>query len=355
MTNLYDAHSQWLTRPADERFPDLTALHAFTQRRREESSEDARHFAHVHLAVTPEGAVAVNGETPPAYLTHWAFSQLATAVGAPARYLRSLPPQTVCDCLTHGLARSPERCKLLFRVRPYPNGSGEQVQIAAFTGPTYGRIWDADVTASLIEAVEGTGWHVPPAHPIHGSASAGLYASDRDVFAFLVHDANPVEIGDAKLSRGFFLWNSETGAATFGLTTFLFNTVCGNHIVWGAEHVNDIRIVHRHRAPDRFTREALPMLNRFVESRTVTAAVTETVSRAMATKVGGACGEVLQWFAGKAFTKHEVIAGYQAGLNAGDDVATLWGMIQGLTAAARTLPFADARVDLERRAGALLN
>lgn len=356
MTNLYEAHRQWLVRPADERFPDLHALYDFTRRRREESSEDARQLRHVALTVTPQGAVAVNGETPPAYLTHWAFGQLASAVGAPARYLRTLPPEMARDCLSHGLQRSTERCKLLLRTHhPYANGSGEEQLAAAFTGPTYGRIWDADVVASLAEAVEGTGWHVPPAHPSRGSECAGLYASDRDVFAFLVHDERPVEVGNAKLGRGFFLWNSETGAATFGLTTFLYNFVCGNHIVWGAEQVRELRIVHRHKAPDRFTRDALPILNRFVESRALTDSVTEAVARAMGIRIGGACDEVLTWFAGRPFSRNEVIAGYQAGLNAGDDVSSLWGMIQGLTAAARTLPHTDARVDLERRAGALLN
>lgn len=354
MTNLYDAHTQWLRRPVDERFADLEALHASTQRRREVSSEVARDLRHLHVDVTPDGAVAVNGETPTAYLTHWAFSQLAATVGAPARYLRSLPPQTVRDCLTHGLAQSVGQCKLLFRAQPSQNGIAERAQIAAFTGPTYGRIWDADIVASLIDAVAGTGWHVPPARSNNESESAGLYASDRDMFAFFVNDDNPVAVGNAKLGRGFFIWNSETGAATFGLTTFLYNYVCGNHIVWGAEQVKDVRIVHRHGAPTRFTREALPTLNRFVESRTVSDTVAATVSRAMTTKVGSERNEVIQWFVGKPFTKHEVIAGFQAGHDAGDDVSSLWGMIQGFTASARTLPFAGARVDLERRAGQLL-
>ena len=34
---------------------------------------------------------------------------------------------------------------------------------------------------------------------------------------------------------------------------------------------------------------------------------------------------------------------------------TRWGLTQGLTAHARTLPFADRRVNLERRTGVLLS
>jgi hypothetical protein len=98
----------------------------------------------------------------------------------------------------------------------------------------------------------------------------------------------------------------------------------------------------------------MPILNRFVESRALTDSVTEAVAKAMGIRIGGASDEVLAWFAGRPFSRNEVVAGYQAGLNAGDDVSSLWGMIQGLTAAARTLPHTDVRVDLERRAGALL-
>ena len=163
--------------------------------------------------------------------------------------------------MSYGLKKSDQDCKLLLR-----NGDQSGRIAAAFTGPNYGRIWDTDVAERLIGAVEGTGWHVPAARSSQGSESAGLYASDRDMFAFMVNDENPVEIGDAKPGRGFFCWNSETGAASFGLTTFLYNYVCGNHIVWGAEEVRELRIVHKAEAVSRFQKEAMPQLGRFVEN-----------------------------------------------------------------------------------------
>lgn len=128
----------------------------------------------------------------------------------------------------------------------------------------YGRIWDADVADALSEAIEGSSWHAPLAY---GGEPAGLYASDRDMFVFLVSDENPVEIANARLGRGFFCWNSETGAPTFGLTTFLYNYVCGNHIVWEAEQVQELRIIHRNQALKRFYSDAIPVMNRFIENR----------------------------------------------------------------------------------------
>jgi hypothetical protein len=239
-------------------------------------------------------------------------------------------------------------------LRDATNGHGDQLWASAFTGPVYGRIWDCDVVESLISAVEGTGWHTPPARPNYGSEHAGLYASDRDVFAFLVNDEQPIEVGNARLGRGFFIWNSETGAASFGLTMFLYNYVCGNHIVWGVEDVRELRIIHRLKAPDRFYREAIPILNRFMEDRSLSDSVSATVGKAMRQQIGTNLEEVLKWFAPKPFTKREVIAGFHAGQAEGDDVSTAWGMVQGLTASAKRLSHADTRVNLERRAGMLL-
>lgn len=227
MTNLYDAHHQWVTRPADERFASLDDLHDFVFNRRKGSSEERRNLKHIDVKLSPDGNLGVNGESPLAHFSNWSFGQLARAVGAPASYLRSLSPEMARDCLRYGLNKADGDSKLL--IRESANGSG-QPQAAAFTGPTYGRIWDTDVLSSLIEAVKDSGWRVPPARDNNESDNAGLYASDRDMFVFMVNDESPVEVGNARLGRGFFCWNSETGSCTFGLTTFLYNYVCGNHV-----------------------------------------------------------------------------------------------------------------------------
>ena len=242
MTNLYDAHIQWVTRPADERFASLESLQAHVTNRRNGSSEERRSLKHIDVKLAPDGNLGVNGESPLAYFSNWSFGQLARAVGAPASYLRSLSPEMARDCLRYGLNQTDGDSKLL--IRESLDGFG-QPQAAAFTGATYGRIWDADVLTNLIEAVMGSGWHVPPARDNNESENAGIYASDRDMFAFLINDEHPIEIGNAKLGRGFFCWNSETGAGTFGLTTFLYNHMCDNQLVYGAQQVKDLRIIGR--------------------------------------------------------------------------------------------------------------
>jgi hypothetical protein len=79
-------------------------------------------------------------------------------------------------------------------------------------------------------------------------APAGLYASDHDCFIFMVNedfclDVNPKE----RMARGFFIRNSEVGDARLEITMFYYSFVCGNHIVWGAEDVRRVSIVHRGR------------------------------------------------------------------------------------------------------------
>lgn len=64
--------------------------------------------------------------------------------------------------------------------------------------------------------------------------TATLYASDRDVFLFLVDDLNPIEAGTLPdgnpdlFFRGFYCWNSEVGAKTLGLASFYLRAVCQN-------------------------------------------------------------------------------------------------------------------------------
>ena len=182
----------------------------------------------------------------------------------------------------------------------------------------------------------------------------GLYASDRDMFVFLINDEQPIEVGNARLSKGFFCWNSETGSATFGLTTFLYNHVCGNGVVWGAEQVEGLKIVHRNRALSRFYAEAVPVLNRFVENRALDVQIKGIVQRAMNQRTGSTLEEVFSLFKDESFTRSEIASAWNTGRAEGDDPTTLWGLVQGFTAVARDIPFADKRVSLERRAGALL-
>ena len=147
---------------------------------------------------------------------------------------------------------------------------------------------------------------------------------------------------------------SGTGAGTFGLTTFLYNYVCSNQIVWDVEEVEELRIVHRKWAPERFGELVLPMLNRFAESRGNSDRIVDTVAQAMKTHIGETLEEAQKWFNPRPFTQREVAQAWAVGNDEGENVTTLWGILQGFTGSARRYAYANGRVDLESRAGQLL-
>ena len=99
-----------------------------------------------------------------------------------------------------------------------------------------------------------------------------LYASDRDVFVFLVDDLNPIEAGRLKNGdpdlyfRGFYAWNSEVGAKTLGIASFYLRAVCQNRNLWGVEDFEELTIRHSKYAASRFAHEAAPALTRFANS-----------------------------------------------------------------------------------------
>ena len=352
-TILIDAHKQWVKRPPDERFKSLDQILEFTGRRKRNALEETYSLRNLRLHATHGGGMFLNGHIPHAALTNWSFSQLCQSVRAPAGYLRTLSASMAVQCLEYGMAKNGGEAKLLLRKNESPDSDESSFgnAVSAFTSPTYGRIWDYDVVSELLEAVRDTNWHPPESK----SGSAGLYASDRDMFVFLVNDERPVEVGNARLGKGFFLWNSETGSATFGLTTFLYNFVCGNHIVWGAEEVQELKIVHRNRALSRFYGDAIPVLNSFVENTNLDDRIKDTIAQAMDDRIGSSLGEVMNSLKSLPFTRNEVSAAWNTGLVEGEDVTTRWGLTQGFTAFARNQQFADRRVSLERRAATLLN
>lgn len=62
-----------------------------------------------------------------------------------------------------------------------------------------------------------------------------LYASDRDIFLFLVDDTHPIEAGRLPngepelFFRGFYAWNSEVGSTTLGIATFYLRLCPAGH------------------------------------------------------------------------------------------------------------------------------
>ena len=220
-------------------------------------------------------------------------------------------------------------------------------------GPAYGRIFDHEVVAAVREMNDDGRWHIPAASyqatdPLRATT---LYASDRDVFIFLVDEENPVTVdvgGSTRhLFRGFMLWNSEVGSKRLGLLTFLYDFVCDNRMVHGAREVKEFSIRHSKGAPARFAAEVRPLLRSYANSSAGGAEA--ELRRAVEKAVGRSDEEVAAWLLAREFSKPEAGQIIDLAKREEGDARTIWQVVNGGTALARSISHADGRVAFERR------
>jgi hypothetical protein len=276
--------SEWFSRPDDERYLSLTDLYDAVRRRADRAQARTVESRAVRVETARDNAerlaLLVPGRYEPVAPTHWSFGQLCSLVGAPSSYMRQLPAPLAGINLQHGLLS--HRAEL---VKTLEADDG-RIELRAVTGPDYGRIWDHELVAAVMRiAGNGTGdtrWKVPGVLDwntmIHNpfvdvtKDTTALYASDRDVFLFLVDDTNPIEAGRLPdgspdlYFRGFYCWNSEVGSKTFGNASFYLRAVCMNRNLWGVENFEQITIRHSKFAAQRFAHEAAPALTSFANS-----------------------------------------------------------------------------------------
>lgn len=357
MNTLHMASQQWASRPNDERYLSLGELKAAVETRKNESwtvtpkSRDLR-------VLPNEGGLAVQvydptkGEEAMLAPTHWGFGQLAQYAQAPAAYLRTLPAELAAINMQWGLEHNAVREDALMLAQS--NGSN---QMRSMTSISYGRIWDLQVVEA-VERINGEGrWQVPAASyaATNPKRATTLYASDRDVFIFLVDPKNEIEVAGEKLYRGFYTWNSEVGSAVFGLCTFLYRTVCDNRIIWGATDVKELRIRHTGGAPERFAYEGNQYLARYAEEST--RSLVAGIEKAKETDIPVNTGKgdtVEDWLRERGFSQAQAKASVQTAVAEEGQARSIWDIVNGITAYARSVPHTNERVDLETKAGKLM-
>jgi hypothetical protein len=379
MNSLMQVSHQWATRPADERFTSLPELLNKVDGQRQRSSSTV--VSSRQIKVQPAAAderkgieiVGRNGQS--AIPTHWSFGQLASLSGAPASYLRKLPAPLVADCVNYGLRfnRDAEDIGLLLTRETAPVGDlslmpghsvglGPHIELRAATGPGYGRVWNSEIVEALMHKFgDGrTGDFRVPGEFGHEVAitkdNTTIYGSDRDIFVFLADEKHRIDMPNRRngetgsLARGFFVWNSEVGSQSIGAAFFLFDYVCQNRIVWGVREFKEMRLRHTKSAPDRWLEEISPVLVEYSNASSIP--VMETIKAAQDKKLA----DDLDDFLAKRFTKSEATAVKAAHeREEGRPIETLWDVVTGVTAHAKTLPYQDSRVAMERVGGKILD
>ena len=353
----YTAHREWASRPPDERYASVHALYEAARARRvriEERPIETGEFRTEADDADDLVMCETSGRT--ASLTHWSFGQLATIASAPPSYLRTLPASIASNAINYGLQRHGREEHQLFVDRDAP------WTVHAITSPRYARVHHDELASRVVDLMtQHPAWHLPLGYKDgeYGAerVPSGAYLGDRDMFLFLV-DGNrdlddPTDRTHAGLFRRFILRNSDVGAAALTLDVFLFRMVCGNHVIWGFQHVAAFRRRHVgasiqeawstsldgvRAALDADTADDRTLLLRATtqELGQTRDAVLETVVRRL---------DLSQKQAGEAYTlaeRHET------------NPRSVWGYVQGLTRLSQRTPWQDGRYVLDRAASRLL-
>ena len=372
--------SNWWNRPADERFLSLDDMLAY---KRQDAQNMTSRIVNTHkMQIVGQfdennpsrGDILVeytdeNGDEHINTPSNWSFGQLAQLAGAPAGYLKDLPAPIAADALQWGLRYNRNR----ELVKAYGHRS-EGGNLRAATGSEYGRIYDYEILDAVKKFADPDRWKVPGmmTGTEHGRAiydpfvpvtldTTTLFASDRDIFVFLVDDTHPLEIGKLPngdpdlVFRGFYAWNSETGSKTAGIAAMYLRGVCMNRNLWGVENFQEIKIRHTKFAPDRFAYEAAPALQSFAHG--ATANFLDGVKAAQDAMIASDDDSALEFLAKRAGLSQRMAKAAAARHLEEEQkpVRTVWDAAQAITAIARDNPHQDSRIDLERKAGALLD
>lgn len=394
--NLTQASSQWNNRPSDERYWTLEDAYQAAKTERELSTENRySDLSNLTLVVSEDGESPELVDIPKNLtlkFTNYSFDQYCQRLKAPSYFVRTLSPELAVACLNYKAHAQNISVNLL--------ASGEieglkySQRLKGITSESYSRIWNSQIFERLIELKnQSKGWRVPPARVPHNYAEiegheiriateqdcintghsslgikpgdmiapSGIYASDRDMFVFMIDDSKTVQ-GPAGnyLARGFFIQNSEVGDKAFKLTTFLYDSVCGNHIVWGAEDVTELKIVHIGQAKERFAHQMLRALDDYSNA---SATRVELDLQQLARKaLGSNRDEVIEaLYKKKLLPKKQLELCYDKAIEDGErfnrstDPNTAWGYVQGMTLYSQELPHQSQRVDIDRAAKKLID
>lgn len=394
MSELFAACNQWMTRPADERFWNLADMEKATGdwQKRAITSQPTP-FSTLRTEVQ-DGELCLTGRTGKlAPFTNYGFGQVCTLSGAPAKFMRELPTTLASQVLNNRLKVRGENdsahdARILFHAR-----EDQSLVVRSVNTDLYDRVWNVDLIRRLRPMVEVDGWMVPPGRPafkdprarpateadiIPGQddfglsvrvgdmiAPSGLYASDHDMFVFLVNPERVLKAGNRQLMRGFFVRNSEVGDGSLRFDFFCMDNVCGNHIVWGASDVHSIKI--RHVGTETLAKGLKKFaveLTKYSDARA--SEQEEQIAKAMRFELGKSKDEVLdavfkyaRSHSLPAITRKRIEAAYdtvaseRGQLRYGDNPRTVWAMVSGLTENSQG-EHADTRDIVDTQAGRLL-
>ncbi|REJ68873.1 MAG: DUF932 domain-containing protein [Planctomycetota bacterium] len=337
MVNLTQASRELFSRPEDERFDSLESLLAHAEHRQSLSTEHWQPWLDIE-PTSLDGHLGLRTKESEVLLNDWSFTQLCKLSGVHKDTLNRLSVETAATALRE--------------VRPSDGSKPLQLYsvdnvAAAIHGASYTRLHDADLLRVVQEtAVDFT----PPPEGFNGAT--GLYAGEQDMFAFLIDPNGWVEIGEETFAPGFFVWNSEVGRRTVGISTFWFQAICQNHIVWDTTEV--VEFTRKHTAK---VHEALDEIRYLIESLVRKRderkdGFSRVIENAMTASIGDR-EDAQKLLTSKGFSN--ALTGAALDLAAENGLFTVFSVVDALTRLSQKSQFAGNRTDADQRAAALLS
>lgn len=353
MTLIREASENLFTRPAEEHFASFEAIQSAAVAQRQRCREhDARD---VDILFAEDGMSVHFGDRTLA-LTNYSLGQLASMAQIPMRVLERLDGSTRARVLNQTFPRH----------RRYRVGLADGQRLRCVTSDRYQRVWDAEI----LKVVDH--WLLPsgfiPAMPtintdargtnLQGNTKPALFRGDRDSFCFFYGDHPPGDDGLGGLRKGVMVYNSEVGARSFGFSTFIFREMCANFLIWDATGIKSRRARHTG-AVAAVVREFRDDIMRIGTS--LTTAELDVFDRASRTRFvpeGPREEDLAVQRLNREFKLSQADAREIADLvrdpeNPGE--FTVWGVVNGVTSAAKAHSLAADRAGASAVAGRILD
>jgi len=337
--NLTRASRELFRRKPDECFSSLGVLLQHTRWQKQEALEAWQPPRTLSVQAVESDLLMLDAGNDGTFtMNDWSFGQLCRLSGVAKETVNRLTTDTAARVFSETLPRGNKPLQL------FTLGN----QLRSIHAASYTRLYNADLLALIQNAAGG---FEPPPKGFNGAT--GLYGGEQDMFCFLIDPTGWTEIGGESFAPGMFVWNSEVGSRSLGISTFWWQAVCANHIVWDVTDVHEYTRKHTanvHEALDDIRFAIQSLVQKRDQRRDGFA---KAVKRAMETTLGSDADEAQKALSQTGISR---VLGKQAIEIAQEKGRlTIFAMVDALTRIAGKIANAGDRVEVDHKAGHLLS
>jgi hypothetical protein len=339
MSTLLHAHRELFRRTADEQFDSIESLASHCAEQRNLSRDVWRPPQDLRPRSQGESLILAAGTDGDLKLKDWSFTQLCRLALVGKETVNRVSSDTASRVLMDTLPTGSKPLQLLV--------TGETLR--SIHGVAYSRLWNNQLLDVVRE--DAGDFQAPPAG-IDGRT--GLYCGEQDLFAFLIDPTGWIEVGGEAFAPGFFVWNSEVGRRSLGISTFWFQKVCRNHIVWDAMDVIEFKRKHTGNIT-----ESLGEIRRLIGDLTAMRdarrdGFNRAIIKAMEMRAGDTLDEATKRLLKQDLPKDMITKALQL-LSSTGKPFTLWNLVDAMTHDNVSMAYAGDRLEADMKIAKLLS